>query len=275
MVIFFVEDNTGLLCQTINFFHRNVKDVKILWVQFWVPSCDQQNRSQTVANCFWPNVHLGWSNQILPQKKTLLISPMHLKSSAKATRCEKWGRLMWTRLGLSFRNALEFPALQHIGLSIYLPFPAIDCTHLIFKICQTAAGICMTNQFNEFLSLIFGGIWCDAGLKLSFGISCSSAAYWSFYLSLFSSTIIDKISIGFQFSDVQDGARHSGGDAQWFQMAKNPPKIRSLDAISRIFPGKFQQNPMISVSGHCMHLIFKICRRNKYIRPVNFTIFKI
>jgi hypothetical protein len=28
---------------------------------------------------------------------------------------------MWTRLGLSFRNALEFPAQQqHIGLSIYL-----------------------------------------------------------------------------------------------------------------------------------------------------------
>ena len=32
-----------------------------------------------------------------------------------------WREMMWRRLGLFFRNALEFPARQqHIGLSIYL-----------------------------------------------------------------------------------------------------------------------------------------------------------
>ena len=47
--------------------------------------------------------------------------------------------------------------------------------------------------------------------------------------------------------------------AQWFQIAKIPPKIRKIDQISRIFPNKFQQIHLISISGHCMHLIFNIC----------------
>ena len=154
MVIFFVEDNMGLLCQTINFFHRNVKDVKILWVQFSVPTSDVQNRSQTVANCFWPiikNVHLGWSNQISPPKKTLLISPMHLKSLAKATRCEKWGCLMWRRFGLSFRISCSTATIWSFYLSIFrFRFRLLDGFWI-----QNSTNCCRTNQFHEFLSLIF------------------------------------------------------------------------------------------------------------------------
>ena len=33
---------------------------------------------------------------------------------------------------------------------------------------------------------------------------------------------------------------------------ENPPKISSLDVISRIFPSKFQQIYLISVSGHSL-----------------------
>ena len=50
---------------------------------------------------------------------------------------------------------------------------------------------------------------------------------------------------------------------QWFQVAKNQPKIRSLDEISRVFPSKFQKSQLTSVSGHCIsfilfHIIFGI-----------------
>jgi len=40
----------------------------------------------------------------------------------------------------------------------------------------------------------------------------------------------------------------------------NPPKIRSFDVISRVFPSKFQQIHIITVSGHCMRLVLKICQ---------------
>ena len=48
--------------------------------------------------------------------------------------------------------------------------------------------------------------------------------------------------------------------AQGFQMAKNPPKISSLDVISQIFPNKLQNLYITSVSGHCKHFLFKICQ---------------
>ena len=41
---------------------------------------------------------------------------------------------------------------------------------------------------------------------------------------------------------------------------QNPPKISSLDVISRIFPNKLEQINLISLSGHDMHFIFKICQ---------------
>ena len=41
---------------------------------------------------------------------------------------------------------------------------------------------------------------------------------------------------------------------------ENPPKISSLDVISRVFSSKFHQIHLINVSGHCMHFIFKICQ---------------
>jgi hypothetical protein len=40
----------------------------------------------------------------------------------------------------------------------------------------------------------------------------------------------------------------------------NPPKIRSIDVISRVFTSKFHQIHIISISGHCMHLLLKICQ---------------
>ena len=40
----------------------------------------------------------------------------------------------------------------------------------------------------------------------------------------------------------------------------NPPKISSLELISRVFPCKFQQIEIISVSGHQIHFILKICQ---------------
>ena len=42
---------------------------------------------------------------------------------------------------------------------------------------------------------------------------------------------------------------------KWFHIDKNPPKISSHDVISRIFPSKFQQIPIISVSGLCILLL--------------------
>ena len=42
------------------------------------------------------------------------------------------------------------------------------------------------------------------------------------------------------------------------QNNQNQPKIRLLDVISRIFPSKFQQIHLISVSSHCKRFIFKI-----------------
>ena len=41
---------------------------------------------------------------------------------------------------------------------------------------------------------------------------------------------------------------------------KNPPKTSSLDVFLRFFLSKFQQIQRISVSGHFMHFIFKICQ---------------
>ena len=62
--------------------------------------------------------------------------------------------------------------------------------------------------------------------------------------------------------------------AQWFQVAKNPPKtrqkIRSFDVISLVFSRNYQQIHIISVSGYCMRFILKFV---KQLRPVNFTIF--
>ena len=52
----------------------------------------------------------------------------------------------------------------------------------------------------------------------------------------------------------------SGITTQWFQMAKNPPRIISLDVISRVFPSKFRQIHITSVSAHSTHLIFRICQ---------------
>ena len=43
-------------------------------------------------------------------------------------------------------------------------------------------------------------------------------------------------------------------------MTKNPPKISSPGMISRIFPDRFQQFCIISVSGDCMHCMFKTCQ---------------
>jgi hypothetical protein len=51
----------------------------------------------------------------------------------------------------------------------------------------------------------------------------------------------------------------SFGGAQWFQTAQTRQKY-SLEVISRIFPSKFQKIDLISVSGHCMHFILKICQ---------------
>ena len=48
--------------------------------------------------------------------------------------------------------------------------------------------------------------------------------------------------------------------AQRFQMTKNPPKLSLPDVISRIFPHRFQQICIISVSGDCMHCIFETCQ---------------
>ena len=46
------------------------------------------------------------------------------------------------------------------------------------------------------------------------------------------------------------------GGTQRFQMTKNPPKIGS-NVISRIFPNRFQLICIISVSGDCMHSIYR------------------
>ena len=53
------------------------------------------------------------------------------------------------------------------------------------------------------------------------------------------------------------------GGAQWFLKAI----IRRIKLVSRVFPYKFLQIQIASVSGHGMHYIFKMCQ------IVNFTIF--
>ena len=50
------------------------------------------------------------------------------------------------------------------------------------------------------------------------------------------------------------------GTAQWLQMAQTLQKYVSPEVISRIFPSKFQQIWIISVSSHFIHFIFKICQ---------------
>ena len=62
---------------------------------------------------------------------------------------------------------------------------------------------------------------------------------------------------------------------QGFQMVKNPPKISSLDVISRNFPGKFQQIHSLSVSGHCMRFILcqtvaDLCITQKFVKVNKF-----
>ena len=58
--------------------------------------------------------------------------------------------------------------------------------------------------------------------------------------------------------------------------AKIRQKIFSPDEISRIFPSKFKKIRKISISGHCMHLIFKMSNhcRKKYDQLLS-RIFKI
>ena len=61
--------------------------------------------------------------------------------------------------------------------------------------------------------------------------------------------------------------------------AKIRQKIFSPDEISRIFPSKFKKIRKISISGHCMHLIFKICQivagKNSMTSYILSRIFKI
>ena len=44
------------------------------------------------------------------------------------------------------------------------------------------------------------------------------------------------------------------------KLAKDPPEICSLDAISRIFQSQFQIIHIVSVSGHCTYFLIKICQ---------------
>ena len=55
-----------------------------------------------------------------------------------------------------------------------------------------------------------------------------------------------------QAGDVRD-------DAQWFQMSKIRQNISSPKVISRVFPWKFLQIHITSVSG-CLRFTFKICQ---------------
>ena len=48
--------------------------------------------------------------------------------------------------------------------------------------------------------------------------------------------------------------------AQWFQTAKNQPKISSLKVISRVFSKKCRHTLITSISGLCVRLTFKICQ---------------
>ena len=41
---------------------------------------------------------------------------------------------------------------------------------------------------------------------------------------------------------------------------ENPPKISSLDVISRVFSSKFHQIYLINISGHCIRFTFKSCQ---------------
>jgi hypothetical protein len=58
---------------------------------------------------------------------------------------------------------------------------------------------------------------------------------------------------------ANDPAAATGGAAlppppgtQWFQTVDNCQKLSSLDVFLRIFPSKFQQIYLISVSGHSL-----------------------
>ena len=48
--------------------------------------------------------------------------------------------------------------------------------------------------------------------------------------------------------------------AQWFHTAEIRRKCNLLDVISRVFPNKFQQIHIPSVSNHCILCIFKTCQ---------------
>ena len=48
--------------------------------------------------------------------------------------------------------------------------------------------------------------------------------------------------------------------AQWFHIAEPRRKCNSLDVISRVFPSKFLQIHITSVSGHYVVYIFKTCQ---------------
>jgi hypothetical protein len=50
---------------------------------------------------------------------------------------------------------------------------------------------------------------------------------------------------------------------------QNPPKISSLVVIWRVFPSKFQQIHMISVSGHCICFVLNICQTGAGITMTN------
>ena len=56
-------------------------------------------------------------------------------------------------------------------------------------------------------------------------------------------------------NDVIEKEDEKGGRSGsiWPKLAKN----KILDVISRVFPSKFQQIHIISVSGHCMCLVLK------------------
>ena len=54
--------------------------------------------------------------------------------------------------------------------------------------------------------------------------------------------------------------RSNGPRAQWFQMAKNPPKNKLTPSDFTVFPYKFLHILITSVSGLCRRFTFKICQ---------------
>ena len=91
--------------------------------------------------------------------------------------------------------------------------------------------------------------------------------FWNHYYSKSYSYTSDSLKVSRlcvgQPSDLTEFFQCTGlhcDSTQWFQTAKTCPKIYSLKVISRIFPSKFQKIDLISVSGHCMHFILKICQ---------------